>query len=159
MGRDPRPFLAILDEMNLARVEHYFSDVLSAMESGEAVELHENAAVEEGETDDGVAVPRSLVLPPNLFLVGTVNIDETTYAFSPKVLDRAFTIEFNDVALSTYGQVSKNVDSDAPQARSERGLTLGQFEGSLRFRSNPSLRTGSGSAGCPRAGFEAASYA
>lgn len=136
-GRAPGPFFAILDEMNLARVEHYFSDVLSAMESDEPIELHEDQAVEEGETEDGVAVPRSLVLPPNLFIVGTVNVDETTYMFSPKVLDRAFTIEFNDVALSTYGEVLDE-DPDAEESPSETPLTLDQFEGVLRFRRNPS---------------------
>ncbi len=91
-GRAPHPFFLIFDEMNLARVEHYFSDFLSAMESGDALALHDSDEVDE-------EVPRRLALPPNLFLVGTVNVDETTYMFSPKVLDRAFVLEFNDVDL------------------------------------------------------------
>jgi hypothetical protein len=95
--RPPRPFFVLLDEMNLARVEHYFADFLSALESGEPLSLHENAAIEEGEEEH--AVPRRLAIPPNLFLLGTVNVDETTYLFSPKVLDRAFTIEFDKVDL------------------------------------------------------------
>jgi 5-methylcytosine-specific restriction endonuclease McrBC GTP-binding regulatory subunit McrB len=41
-------------------------------------------------------------LPPNLYIIGSVNIDETTYMFSPKVLDRAFTIEFRDVNFDSY---------------------------------------------------------
>ena len=86
------PYFVILDEMNLARVEYYFSDFLSAMESGEAIPLHSDDALDE-------TVPASLRLPPNVFVVGTVNIDETTHAFSPKVLDRASVIEFNDVLI------------------------------------------------------------
>ena len=88
------PYFVILDEMNLARVEYYFSDFLSAMESGEPIPLHSDDALDE-------TVPASLQLPPNVFVVGTVNIDETTHAFSPKVLDRASVIEFNDVLILT----------------------------------------------------------
>ncbi len=84
------PHFLILDEMNLSHVERYFADFLSAIETGEKIHLYE-------ETDpdslrDGV--PPSLRIPPNLFTIGTVNIDETTYMFSPKVLDRANTVEF-----------------------------------------------------------------
>jgi len=100
--REPVPSFVILDEMNLARVEHYFSDLLSAMESGEPIHLHDDRMVEEGETD-GEPIPRELVVPPNLYVVGTVNVDETTYMFSPKVLDRAFTLELNEVDLAGYG--------------------------------------------------------
>ncbi len=101
-GGEPAPFFAILDEMNLARVEHYFSDLLSAMESGEKIHLHSDTAVEEGETD-GEPVPKEIAVPPNLYVIGTVNVDETTYMFSPKVLDRAFTLELNEVDLEGYG--------------------------------------------------------
>jgi hypothetical protein len=91
---DPEhPYLVILDEMNLARVEYYFSDFLSALESGEPISLFD-AAFEDGE------VPSSLSIPDNLLFVGTVNIDETTHAFSPKVLDRANVIEFDDVDIA-----------------------------------------------------------
>lgn len=82
------PFFLILDEMNLSYVERYFSDFLSAMESGEPIPLYKRSA------DDNSSVPERIVLPDNLFVTGTVNIDETTYMFSPKVLDRANVIEF-----------------------------------------------------------------
>ncbi len=94
------PFFAILDEMNLARVEHYFADFLSALESGEPLSLHDVEAVEDG-SREGPVVPRQICVPPNLFFVGTVNVDESTYMFSSKVLDRAFTLEFNEVDLGT----------------------------------------------------------
>ncbi len=100
---NPTPFFALLDEMNLARVEHYFSDLLSALESGEAVHLHDVPEIEEGE-DEGPVVPRRLPIPRNLFLIGTVNVDESTYLFSPKVLDRAFAIEFDAVDLRGLGR-------------------------------------------------------
>src|SRR5439155_22229505 len=77
----------ILDEMNLSHVERYFADILSSMESREALRLHSA-----GDLVD--SVPSQLSLPQNLFVVGTVNVDETTYMFSPKVLDRANVIEF-----------------------------------------------------------------
>ncbi len=95
------PHFLILDEMNLSHVERYFADFLSAMEARNGViRLHD-----EGPRDDPgfrlpryegdpVGVPREIPYPPNLFVIGTVNIDETTYMFSPKVLDRAHVIEF-----------------------------------------------------------------
>lgn len=80
------PHFLILDEMNLSHVERYFADFLSVMESKEEILLHS------GEIENGV--PAMLKVPTNLFIIGTVNIDETTNMFSPKVLDRANTIEF-----------------------------------------------------------------
>ncbi|MYC89325.1 MAG: hypothetical protein F4X22_13975 [Gemmatimonadales bacterium] len=106
-GRDPHPFFVVLDEMNLARVEHYFSDFLSALESGEPISLHESEEVEEGRTESGAVVPRQLRVPNNVFFTGTVNVDETTYMFSPKVLDRAFTIEFDRVDLARISHKMK----------------------------------------------------
>ena len=82
-----KPYFLILDEMNLSHVERYFADFLSTMESGDSIPLHK---IE----NDSLIVPSSIKLPKNLFIIGTVNIDETTYMFSPKVLDRANTIEF-----------------------------------------------------------------
>ncbi len=80
-----KPYFLILDEMNLSVVERYFADFLSAMESGENIKLWDN---EDGD------VPKEIALPKNVFIIGTINVDETTYMFSPKVLDRANVIEF-----------------------------------------------------------------
>ena len=101
-ARHPHPFFVVLDEMNLARVEHYFSDFLSALESDEPIPLHDDQAIEDGSAESGVPVPRRLRVPKNVFFTGTVNVDETTYMFSPKVLDRAFTIAFDRVDLAGY---------------------------------------------------------
>jgi 5-methylcytosine-specific restriction endonuclease McrBC GTP-binding regulatory subunit McrB len=95
-ARAPRPYFVVLDEMNLARVEQYFSDFLSCLESNEEMELHEEARIEEGDTEDSLRVPRRFRIPSNVFFTGTVNVDETTHMFSPKVLDRAFAIELHD---------------------------------------------------------------
>ena len=84
------PHFLILDEMNLSHVERYFADLLSAIESGEEIPLYEG----EIRKTNGKDVPKKLSLPSNLFIIGTVNVDETTYMFSPKVLDRANVIEF-----------------------------------------------------------------
>ncbi|MEN9480350.1 MAG: hypothetical protein RLZZ298_1745 [Pseudomonadota bacterium] len=102
-----RPYFLILDEMNLSHVERYFADMLSAIESGESIALH--SATENLPGGDGVTltVPARLELPKNLFIVGTVNVDETTYMFSPKVLDRANVIEFR----ATAGQIGAFMDS------------------------------------------------
>jgi 5-methylcytosine-specific restriction protein B len=81
------PYFLILDEMNLSHVERYFADFLSVMESEGEISLFAEGAVSNG-------VPDKLALPSNLFIIGTVNIDETTYMFSPKVLDRTNAIEF-----------------------------------------------------------------
>jgi hypothetical protein len=105
---DPeRPYFLILDEMNLSHVERYFADILSAVESGEKIALHSAAVnLKDGE-DDPLPVPPKLRLPDNLFIVGTVNVDETTYMFSPKVLDRANVIEFR----ATAGDIAAFLDA------------------------------------------------
>ena len=77
-----KPYFIILDEMNLSHVERYFSDFLSHMETPDSPFKIDGYG--KGE----------LKYPDNLFIVGTVNIDETTYMFSPKVLDRANVVEF-----------------------------------------------------------------
>lgn len=90
-----RPYFLILDEMNLSHVERYFADFLSTMESEESIPLHSvKDGLKPAGMKDGEKIPDSIRFPDNLFVIGTVNIDETTHMFSPKVLDRANTIEF-----------------------------------------------------------------
>lgn len=86
------PHLLVLDEMNLAHVERYFADFLSGMESGEPT--LPNLIKEGAHWRVNPLDPEPVPIPRNLWVVGTVNVDETTFAFSPKVLDRAQTIEF-----------------------------------------------------------------
>jgi 5-methylcytosine-specific restriction protein B len=91
--------------MNLSHVERYFADFLSAMESKEQIFLHSGSK-------DCNGVPHTISLPDNLFIIGTVNIDETTYMFSPKVLDRANVIEFrvDEKEMITFLKGNTTVD-------------------------------------------------
>ena len=95
-----KPYFLILDEMNLSHVERYFADFLSIMESKDSIKLYsgEQRYSEYKEDDETFnlehVIPKEITWPKNLFIIGTVNIDETTYMFSPKVLDRANVIEF-----------------------------------------------------------------
>lgn len=106
------PHFLILDEMNLSHVERYFADFLSVMESNEEISLFSEGTAENG-------VPSKLKVPSNLFIIGTVNIDETTNMFSPKVLDRANTIEFRvsqDEMEAFLGKI-KDINMDALTAK------------------------------------------
>lgn len=99
------PYFIILDEMNLSHVERYFSDFLSHME------IPDEAFVLDGYEN------KVLPYPKNLFVVGTVNIDETTYMFSPKVLDRSNVIEFKpsmDDVLGLFDSYQNDTDKITP---------------------------------------------
>lgn len=94
-----------LDEMNLAHVEYYFSQFLSALEEENSADrrIHlysqviEKRLIEQKKTLD---VDRIVLVPNNLLFTGTINVDETTQSLSDKVIDRANTIEFFEVDLS-----------------------------------------------------------
>ena len=88
-----KPYFLILDEMNLSHVERYFADFLSVMESHKRIKLYDG----NDRVANAVTIDKEIAWPMNLFIIGTVNVDETTYMFSPKVLDRANVIEFRVV--------------------------------------------------------------
>lgn len=99
-----KPYFLCLDEMNLARVEYYMSDILSAIEtrryeSGRIVTDPVIPSSNYGNDSSAAGRYGKVILPGNLYIVGTVNMDETTFPFSKKVLDRANTIEFSYVDL------------------------------------------------------------
>lgn len=101
--REAHPFFLLFDEMNLARVEYYFADFLSILESSKTEEgFTEQGIILHNEDPKKLGVPQKLFLPPNLYFIGTVNMDETTHSFSPKVLDRAFTLEFDVGEIAEY---------------------------------------------------------
>ena len=125
------PHFLCLDEMNLAPVEQYFAEFLSVIESRKSSEdgtittdpilkkstedwyrvltaelTGDNEALRNRFLEEGITIPQ------NLIVVGTVNMDETTFSFSRKVLDRAMTIEMNEVDLyagldSKYERIGK----------------------------------------------------
>ncbi len=149
-SRNPdRPFFLVLDEMNLSHVERYFSDFLSIMESkkidteASTIKLHAN---KDGmpSTDGNVEgkVEQRIQWPDNLFVIGTVNIDETTHMFSPKVLDRAHVIEFKpDEAQITAGlkasweKTADTETADELKKESEKGIWTDALSGML-FKEN-----------------------
>ena len=121
------PYFLCLDEMNLAPVEQYFAEYLSVIESRKS---HEDGTVttdpileksaedwyrvltSELTNDDNVRnrfLEEGICIPQNLIVVGTVNMDETTFSFSRKVLDRAMTVEMNEVDL--HGGLTKRHES------------------------------------------------
>ncbi len=103
--------IVLLDEMNLARVEQYFAEVLSLIEDREWSDVGPRSRAP---LAPSAPPPWSDVrLPANLSVVGTVNMDETTHGFSRKVLDRAFTLEMSAVDLSDW-RVTASTDPSAP---------------------------------------------
>ena len=99
-----KPYILCLDEMNLARVEYYLSDFLSVIETRELKEGQITSYPLISAKDYGTDIEAQnkygeICFPENLYIIGTVNMDETTFPFSRKVLDRANTIEFNYVEL------------------------------------------------------------
>ena len=176
-----RKYFIILDEMNLARVEYYMSDLLSLMENmckkegdkiiiGETAMIHQLSrcvlsklpeedkeewskyikkenkeikwkiegeklcmeeckncpykALKENEKEEITTkemedfieafspIPPRIAYPPNLVIMGTVNVDETTFSFSPKVLDRAFVIDLNEVYVKEYLKTCTDLNDD-----------------------------------------------
>ena len=116
------PFFLILDEMNLSHVERYFADFLSAMESNGSIKLYDG---KNRTADDGTPVPPTIPFPKNLFVIGTMNVDETTHMFSPKVLDRAQVIEFRVTAEQMADYLDKPTKLDMTQVDG-KGLQFAQ---------------------------------
>ena len=95
-------YLLCLDEMNLAHVEYYFSQFLSALEEDDTSERILQLYSESIESKLQLkqhSIGRTAVISPNLLFTGTINVDETTQHISDKVIDRANTLEFFDVDL------------------------------------------------------------
>lgn len=117
------PFFLILDEMNLSHVERYFADFLSHMETPE-IPFHIDGY-------DGI-----LAFPSNLFITGTVNIDETTYMFSPKVLDRANVIEFKPEKENIINSImEKETKSESVLPNSKLPPAFMQLSSDIRKKS------------------------
>ena len=141
------PYFLCLDEMNLAPVEQYFAEYLSVIESrksnadgsittdpivpyenteayGTLIDqlFYDDADRKEYKSETGT---KRLTIPQNLFVIGTVNMDETTFSFSRKVLDRAMTIEMNEVDLhggltdegSEIGYIGNSIIGDAAEGK------------------------------------------
>jgi len=142
------PFFLCLDEMNLAPVEEYFAEFLSAIESrsvGEDDEFETDPIIKPFDSfgtelsgkmmhhfiEMGYDLPsrvetrlrkKGLTLPKNLIVMGTVNMDETTFSFSRKVLDRAMSIEMNEVNYDDF--IEGKTENDIPLLTAQNGLLV-----------------------------------
>ena len=142
------PFFLCLDEMNLAPVEEYFAEFLSAIESrsiGEDREFETDPIIKPFDSfgsdlsgkmmnhfiEMGYDLPRKvedrlrfkgLTLPKNLIVMGTVNMDETTFSFSRKVLDRAMSIEMNEVNYDDF--IEGKTEYNIPKLTEQNGLLV-----------------------------------
>lgn len=110
-----KPHFFILDEMNLARVEHYFADFLSIIETRFRTKTNKVKTdflllKNQLKEANNAYLYDAIYWPENLYLIGTVNMDETTYPFSRKVLDRANSIEMNTVELDWIDKQKQKVD-------------------------------------------------
>ncbi|PES81327.1 restriction endonuclease [Bacillus cereus] len=129
-----RPYFVVLDEMNLARVEYYFSDFLSVIESRKW---------KDGKIVTSPVLPESITnkhitIPSNVYIIGTVNMDETTHPLSKKVLDRANTIEFNTVNLD-YFNFLMDVEEKEAEIVSNRSLATKYLHLKECFKENEDL--------------------
>jgi 5-methylcytosine-specific restriction enzyme B len=115
-----KPHFILLDEMNLARVEYYLSDYLSAVESRKEIPLHSDDYVKD--------VPQKLTIPPNIYILGTINVDETTHSISDKVLDRAFVMTLSDVDFTTFWE---RIDADIKSVLSREFDLLKELHSTL----------------------------
>jgi 5-methylcytosine-specific restriction endonuclease McrBC GTP-binding regulatory subunit McrB len=141
-AKSPLPHFLILDEMNLSHVERYFADFLSAMETTDRrLRLHSENGPLPREQGGPLEVDATIKLPENLFIIGTVNVDETTYMFSPKVLDRANVIEFRvaptdaEKYLDSGGVTLADIEQ-APEGYAEAFLDLSRR---ARYKPRPNL--------------------
>lgn len=100
-------YLICFDEMNLARVEHYFSQFLSVLENPVGKRFLQLYNPElEGRVYNANEYPSRIELGKNLLFVGTVNLDESTFHFSDKVLDRANVIRFHRCSFTELKKCS-----------------------------------------------------
>ncbi len=154
------PFFLCLDEMNLAPVEQYFAEYLSVIETrqinDQGIICTDPLLKKESMTGaiysqliedliEGLPATdvleklkvmfqeKGITIPPNFIVMGTVNMDETTYSFSRKVLDRAMTIEMNEVSLKDKASlgiivkdsdISKSIDSQYAISRYAQGRDI-----------------------------------
>lgn len=126
-----------LDEMNLAHVEYYFSQFLSALEEENPADrriplFSKGTQTRLEKQGKEVEYDRAVIVPPNLMFTGTVNVDETTQPLSDKVIDRANTIEFFDVDLDKTPVRSAPPDPVQVSVATWRGFTASEPDTSYR---------------------------
>ena len=88
-------YITVLDEMNIARVEYYFAEFLSLLELPNASERYIDVVSDKWETDPKQFVDGRIKLPENMWFIGTANNDDSTFAISDKVYDRAMVLNLD----------------------------------------------------------------
>lgn len=159
------PYFIILDEMNLSRVEYYFAQVLSVIESRyfdenvNKVKCYDFLfnkgtrnkllfmSKSESELDKKINLEKlsELKIPNNVYIIGTVNVDESTYPFSKKVLDRANILEINEVNLMIG--IENLDDEESDEATSLEKETLSKEEKECEIENNIEEETQKSSGG------------
>lgn len=143
-AREPElPFLLLLDEMNLAHVERYFSDFLSGMETRDAV-LPNLARGQDGEWRLVSSTEALVPIPRNVFIIGTVNVDETTYQFSPKVLDRATTFEVRTKTEELVQDLARPTAVPPAELRHLQGLVNHVLDDTWQYKDPNRVAVGNG---------------
>lgn len=136
---DDNLYFFCLDEMNLAHVEYYFSQFLSALEEDEPIQrkiplISERSQQRLAAQGKSVDVPASVTIPANLLFTGTINVDETTQPLSDKVIDRANTIEFFAVDLDKIPERQPEPDTVAVSAWTWHSYQARQPDNTYRAR-------------------------
>ena len=128
-------YVTVLDEMNIARVEYYFAEMLSILEMPSRDEWVIELVPSSWDTDPKKLEAGKLHIPGNMWYIGTINNDDSTFAVTDKVYDRAMPIDIND-----KGQVFDPIDTDSmninssyleglfAKAKQEHPLTDGMSE-------------------------------
>ena len=101
-------YVTVLDEMNIARVEYYFAEMLSILEMPSRDEWIIELVPSVWPNDPKMLKQGKLQIPGNMWYIGTINNDDSTFAVTDKVYDRAMPIDIND-----KGQVFEPIDTDA----------------------------------------------
>lgn len=107
-GYDDRVYITVLDEMNIARVEYYFAEMLSILEMPSRDEWIIEMVSSSWSNDPKNLIDGKLKIPGNMWYVGTINNDDSTFMVTDKVYDRAMPIDIND-----KGEVFKAPLTDA----------------------------------------------
>ena len=102
--------IIVLDEMNIARVEYYFAEMLSILEMPDPAEWKIELVSSMWPTDPKHLIDGKLQIPQNVWYIGTANNDDSTFAVSDKVYDRALVINLDN----------KGIPFDAPATESKR---------------------------------------
>ena len=125
-----RIYVTVLDEMNIARVEYYFAEFLSLLELPKAERRYIDVVSDKWENDPKLLKEGQLKLPENMWFIGTANNDDSTFAISDKVYDRAMIMNLDKKTQVFYAEETKGANVSykrfselIKQAKKEYGIT------------------------------------